>query len=479
MSEHALTPPTKVIRSPPCTPTSKRRQRAVNGSSAGQTPSSPSNTPRCKGVSLTTGLACKRPVSSDSYCYQHRGQLHTESIFGIPTTPPKVIKNHQYENVFVSSSSSSSLEKSINKREEFDDFLRHFNRLSIVETKEKSKTPPPFNSEPISKLIAPNSIQTPPPTSSNVIQTPPPTSSNVLKPIEIAQKSLYPHLDEQHENTENFMCSDASLNKKSQSLVHVKSRSGTSGPLNYMQHGARIHINLNSPNDDDTSFRQSPGSVRCQGRSLRTGKLCTRSIKVIKDEDNTKIWYCHQHRVEIEKNQPSIESLTFVPDWIDSNLKEETKKMLLEEMSKPISSKDESGYIYAYELIDGPLSKNFDSRLYKVGRATNVHRRLYQWNRQCGYEPSVIEYFPENKELGQLITVPVTKCKYTHRAERLIHIELGDKFHTILPKCPGCGNQHREFFKVPILNSDDGWDKIRRGIIHWLTYIEKIYGVGY
>ncbi|CAG8475017.1 8394_t:CDS:2 [Ambispora leptoticha] len=436
MNEYALTPkknitspPTKVITSSPRTPTNRQRQRAVNVSSVGRPSSSPSNTPRCKGVSLTTGLACKRPVASNSYCYQHRGQLHAESIFGIP----KPRHNNFFERITIT-----------DNIRDISDLLCSINGLSITETEKRPKTSPLISLEPIFKSIAPNSIQTPPPT------------SDVLKQIKTPQRSLHPRIH-----------LDASLNEKSS--AHIRSKSETSSPINYPQHDASIHNNLNSPNDE-ASFRQSPGSDRCQGRSTRTGKQCSRSVKVNKDVNNIKQWYCHQHKVVVEKNHPPIESPAFVPG--------QTKLLLLEETSKPISSKDEPGYIYAYELIDGPLSK---ARLYKVGRANNVHRRVYQWNRQCGYEPSVIEYFPSINEnentLSQLITEPMRKCKYTHRAERLIHIELGDKYHTILPKCPGCGNSHREFFKVPISNSD-GWDEIRRVIVHWITYIEQIYGTG-
>lgn len=77
----------------------------------------------------------------------------------------------------------------------------------------------------------------------------------------------------------------------------------------------------------------------------------------------------------------------------------------------------------------------------------------------------------------------VAKCKYTHRAERLIHIELGTRFKADVEKCENCGNLHREWFKVKAQNLGSnnamhGWEDVRKVIVHWVTYVEKVYGVG-
>src|SRR5688572_10955779 len=67
-------------------------------------------------------------------------------------------------------------------------------------------------------------------------------------------------------------------------------------------------------------------------------------------------------------------------------------------MEKPISDSDEPGFIYAYRLVEGPRS-HFDPTCtyYKVGRTTNLHRRLYQWSQHCGFTPRLIEFFPNVK----------------------------------------------------------------------------------
>jgi len=184
-------------------------------------------------------------------------------------------------------------------------------------------------------------------------------------------------------------------------------------------------------------------------------------------------------------------------------------------MEKPISESDEPGFIYAYHIISGSdTHRDPFSTLYKVGRTTNLHRRIYQWSQHCGYTPEVIEYFPNvslppslsrreslisttsfstiddfedifadihedenNNPFGSL-----KRCKYSHRAERLIHIELGERFRADIEKCSGCGIVHREWFKVTGSEESKGgligWEEVKKIIVHWVTYIEKVYGVG-
>jgi hypothetical protein len=97
----------------------------------------------------------------------------------------------------------------------------------------------------------------------------------------------------------------------------------------------------------------------------------------------------------------------------------------------------------------------------------------------------LIEIFP-NVELSSFSDdkSEIFKCKYTHRAERLIHIELGARFKADIEKCKNCGNIHREWFKVTSLHSSNstngmhGWDEVRKIIVHWILYVEKVYGVG-
>jgi hypothetical protein len=136
---------------------------------------------------------------------------------------------------------------------------------------------------------------------------------------------------------------------------------------------------------------------------------------------------------------------------------------------------------------DTNLENHSQYTLYKVGRTTNVCRRLYQWNKQCKYIPELIESFPKfdfsssNKENIES-TPEIINCKYVHRAERLIHIELKARFKADTEKCMKCGSMHQEWFKVSnldscnIINGMHGWDEINNIIVHWISYIEKVYG---
>ncbi|RGB37395.1 hypothetical protein C1646_666203 [Rhizophagus diaphanus] len=259
---------------------------------------------------------------------------------------------------------------------------------------------------------------------------------------------------------------------------------------------------------DLTGDYSSPSSSNlCQGR-IKNGKICNRKIKPLEE-------FCHKHKRD-EPEEEELEKAVFVPgrarltwlrfgDWIKRDLSADTRRLLRLEMEKPIADRDEPGFIYAYRLLEGPNSeKNSQYTLYKVGRATNVHRRLYQWAKQCGYTPELIENFPNVEILSsfssqeflidregensvnfdnQLEFNSVAKCKYTHRAERLIHIELGARFKADIEKCEKCGNLHREWFKVMAQNLGSnnamhGWEDVRKVIVHWVTYVEKIYGVG-
>jgi hypothetical protein len=153
-------------------------------------------------------------------------------------------------------------------------------------------------------------------------------------------------------------------------------------------------------------------------------------------------------------------------------------------MEKPISESDESGFIYAYRLPENEIHSQYT--LYKVGRTINVWKRLYQWDKQCKYRPELIVTFPkiESSSFNKKNThdeLEIINCKYVHRAERLIHIELKARFKADIEKCKNCGSMHQEWFKVTNLDSSiitngmHGWDEIHKIIVHWISYIEKVY----
>ncbi|KAK9426586.1 putative Meiotically up-regulated gene 113-domain-containing protein [Seiridium unicorne] len=170
----------------------------------------------------------------------------------------------------------------------------------------------------------------------------------------------------------------------------------------------------------------------------------------------------------------------------------QTASQLMAELAKPISQQDEAGYIYIFwltpesqpstppadaarDLLAPPAArpngrqrrtsdvlqsyanqKDNSSKtiLLKIGRASNVQRRLNEWSRQCGYNLSLIRYYPYISN-----STPSTprKMPHSHKVERLIHIELAGAGLRISDRknCEACGKAHREWFEV---------DATRKGI---------------
>lgn len=188
----------------------------------------------------------------------------------------------------------------------------------------------------------------------------------------------------------------------------------------------------------------------------------------------------------------------------------QTTAHLMAELAKPISQTDEPGYIYMFWLTPesgasappagaarsllvpsgqpaaggqhragdvlasfaamqpartrgvGGTDDNRDSRnststlLLKIGRANNVQRRLNEWKRQCGYDLSLIRYYPYIPSVsagsgdGDPSAILPRKLPHSHKVERLIHIELAGRGLRIMDgeKCAACNREHREWFQV-------------------------------
>ncbi|KAK3937724.1 DUF1766-domain-containing protein [Diplogelasinospora grovesii] len=177
----------------------------------------------------------------------------------------------------------------------------------------------------------------------------------------------------------------------------------------------------------------------------------------------------------------------------------QTASQLLAELAKPFSQLDEAGYIYIFwltsdsqpsappaeaasSLLSPPATPQRPSGgqrrpsdvlasfatvtgtganpglggsatgtkkiLLKIGRATNVQRRLNEWQRQCGYNLSLIRFYPYIPSASPA-AVP-RKIPHSHKVERLIHIELAGLGLRVADreKCSACGKEHREWFEV-------------------------------
>ncbi|KAI0396820.1 meiotically up-regulated gene 113-domain-containing protein [Xylariaceae sp. FL0594] len=173
----------------------------------------------------------------------------------------------------------------------------------------------------------------------------------------------------------------------------------------------------------------------------------------------------------------------------------ETAANLLRELSRPFAATDEPGYIYIFwltpesqsrpdaavqDLLAPPTRPDVRQRrtsdvlqsfataqqssnqagsgsdqkekktiLLKIGRASNVQRRLNEWQRQCGYNVSLIRYYPYVSSSSSSSPQP-RKMPHSHKVERLVHIELEGQGLRVSSKtrCDACGRNHREWFEV-------------------------------
>lgn len=210
---------------------------------------------------------------------------------------------------------------------------------------------------------------------------------------------------------------------------------------------------------------------------------------------------------------------------IPKSLSPQTTSALLSELAKPVSSQDEEGYIYIFWLTpnntpspdttavsslladpsnpgprgrrpsDIPAPTNTGDGaskiLLKIGRASNVQRRMNEWTRQCGYALTLVRYYPyvptsssspapspSHSPRSPSSPSPaqppppsstagaVRKVPHAHKVERLIHLELADR--RVKRGCTACGREHREWFEVEgVREGVRGVDEVVRRWVGW------------
>ncbi|KAJ5881921.1 uncharacterized protein N7529_000593 [Penicillium soppii] len=233
--------------------------------------------------------------------------------------------------------------------------------------------------------------------------------------------------------------------------------------------------------------------------------------------------------------------------WLPPTLPPETTSTLLAELQKPISEADLDGYIYMFWVtppttttrsIDGPTTSDIASSLLpqaeatensrgllrpppqsrsisealraaqdlnalssnptatkpgtlrlKIGRTSNVHRRMAEWTRQCSYDLTLIRYYPythtvsgsssparvpskngKSQPLAKM--VPGRKVPHVHRVERLIHLELDALRIRDLGQCPECGKEHQEWFEVEA--AKESLRSVDECIRRWISWAESM-----
>ncbi|KAG0290426.1 hypothetical protein BGZ97_006177, partial [Linnemannia gamsii] len=268
--------------------------------------------------------------------------------------------------------------------------------------------------------------------------------------------------------------------------------------------GSQDSVDSITKNINDLSVKADDGDDefpnQCHGFNT-SGHRCKRKVKLDRPQEKGEVLMCHDHEVNdedevvvhIEGKGGVLLQWLDVSEWVNPNLPDYVQNKLRKAMERPTSENDKPGYIYAYQLLE--TRSTGTHTLFKVGRTDNVYRRMNEWSDKCGSPPILLEVFPEQGALAPKdendlaetskpeddTVITGLRCRYAHRVERLIHIELKpfhDKHHT----CP-CKTKHMEWFMIPNqpgLNEKQqlkqAWAQVRRVIVHWMNYMERVYG---
>lgn len=244
----------------------------------------------------------------------------------------------------------------------------------------------------------------------------------------------------------------------------------------------------------------------------------------------------HLNPITFDEEVPITSQTQTLLSLIPNDASPQTTSALLAELSKPVSSADEEGYIYIFWLTPEAMQKSpaeetakgllevpgrsdrgrrtsevlrsystatestrgidgsgKDKILLKIGRANNVQRRLNEWKRQCGYNISLIRYYPyvpssplpspavspgiasRRQSLSPGLPAQPRKVPYANKVERLIHLELGG-MKTDTGKCDACGREHREWFEVKA--SREAVKSVDEVVRRWVNWSLREHGGG-
>lgn len=208
-------------------------------------------------------------------------------------------------------------------------------------------------------------------------------------------------------------------------------------------------------------------------------------------------------------------NFSFDLDWILPDLPTATKILLRLEMARPVSDKDEEGFIYCHEMVEKRLPtshshSSFSFRLIafyintlilkpdlavprttflKLGRSIKPVSRLSQWRSQCpSREPVVRDIFPRasgassGSRVSGALRIAEKGVPNHHRWERLMLIEVagragmeadgrGKSSGKPTNFCGDCGKKHVELFEV----YEGAWeDWVREVVERWMRWCEML-----
>ncbi|PMD36804.1 DUF1766-domain-containing protein [Hyaloscypha variabilis F] len=184
--------------------------------------------------------------------------------------------------------------------------------------------------------------------------------------------------------------------------------------------------------------------------------------------------------VSVADDEGYIYMFWLTPESVPAPPPSETASSLLAPPSRPIPGQRRTSDVLNTFASTVPNTQDKKTILLKIGRAQNVQRRLNQWTRQCGYNLSLIRYYPyhpttlSDTNVNELPRTP-RKVPNAHKVERLIHIELNAKRAQGSGKCSVCGRDHREWFEVDA--SKEGVKAVDEVVRRWVEWGEKDAGM--
>lgn len=300
-------------------------------------------------------------------------------------------------------------------------------------------------------------------------------ASAQAKPSTAGGRVAQPQMAQRH--SASYGRHDSKVNTPATSPASAKSARRSSAPKVY--HG--LATPTRKPVQDGTNnFLQVPDQ-RPPLRETHSQPAVTRQPVTERPTGRTQRWVSAENPITTRPAAIPASPMGQAMSIIPPNASYKLASDLMAEMSK-IEQDPREGYIYIYWLASphaslsdnagdtllsesprrgshSPLSNpgSGDSLLLKIGRTDNVHRRMTQWETQCGYKPFLVRSYPRPEE--------GLKVKHVHRVERLIHLELGEK--NVKWNCGQCGKEHREWFEV---KGREGVREVDRVVGKWIEW---------
>ncbi|RKF79090.1 hypothetical protein GcM1_205016 [Golovinomyces cichoracearum] len=220
--------------------------------------------------------------------------------------------------------------------------------------------------------------------------------------------------------------------------------------------------------------------IQTQSHSSRTGEILSLIPPTTSPEIASQLLAVLAKPSSVKDSAGYIYMFWLTPESLQSQPSAETVSLILTSSSpsKVPEQKKVSGVLDTFSTyhpntrasLNG--SSNSKKILLKIGRAENVYRRLNQWTKQCGYNLSLIRYYPYQSSAskmgfkGNASSLPV-KVPNVNKVERLIHIEISSK-RASHGQCEACGKVHKEWFEVEA--SREGIKEIDKIIRRWVDW---------